>query len=88
MPITKREKAGVTILEVTGNLVIENSHELRIAVAEALEGGVRKIVLNLGEVDPCRFVGARRADQQPTPGRASVAGTLKLAAVTQKIQTS
>lgn len=50
MPITKREKDGVTILAPTGNLVIENSHELRYAVREALEGGAKKIVLNLSGV--------------------------------------
>jgi anti-sigma B factor antagonist len=48
MPITTRQKDGVTILDVTGKLTIGvGDVALRSAVQDALQGGATKILLNL-----------------------------------------
>ena len=51
MKITKREKNGVTILEVEGKVTIgKGDVALRDAVHEAVGGGAGKILIDLGRV--------------------------------------
>lgn len=84
MPITKRAKDGVTILEYVGRLTIENSHELRGAVAEALDNGAKKIVLHLGGVATIDSSGIGELISSYTR-TTNQGGKLKLAAVTGKL---
>ena len=51
MKITKREKNGVTILEVEGKVTIgKGDVVLREAVLQAIGEGPAKLLINLGEV--------------------------------------
>lgn len=51
MKITKREKSGVTILEVEGKVTIgKGDVVLREAVLQAIGEGPAKLLINLGEV--------------------------------------
>jgi anti-sigma B factor antagonist len=52
LDITKREKEGVTILDLKGRLVVgEPSVRLREKLAEQTTQGVRKVILNLNGVE-------------------------------------
>ena len=52
LDITKREKEGVTILDLKGRLVVgEPSVRLREKLAEQTAQGVRKVILNLNGVE-------------------------------------
>jgi len=50
MTIDKRTANGVTILDIHGKITIEVTAQLRKAVAELLEAGRNKILINLGDV--------------------------------------
>jgi anti-sigma B factor antagonist len=50
--IHRREKEGITILDLKGRLVVgPASTEIREAVAQCLAGGANRVILNLKEVD-------------------------------------
>lgn len=51
MNIGQRRIGDITIIDLQGNILFEDGDlELRSAVASVLEGGGRKVVLNMGEV--------------------------------------
>jgi anti-sigma B factor antagonist len=50
MSVITRRAGDVTILDVTGRLVRDTSHELREAFRAALNHGARKLLLNLAQV--------------------------------------
>lgn len=86
MKITKREEEGVTVLELAGKLVIgEGDVELRNEVRDVLDGGAKKLLLNLkgvrmmdssglGELIRCKATANQRG------------ATIKLLHVEDKVQ--
>ncbi len=51
MTIGQRKISDITILDLQGNIMFEDGdQELRSAVTSVLEGGGRKVILNMGEV--------------------------------------
>lgn len=44
-------KGGVTIIKIGGNLDIQSAPKLNTKLGEAIDGGVKNIILNLADVD-------------------------------------
>ncbi|MFE0757778.1 STAS domain-containing protein [Inquilinus sp. NPDC058860] len=83
MDITKREKDGVTILELKGDSNVDITFQMRSKMELILESGARKIVLNLSGVTRLdspglgALVGALENTEK-------LGGRLKLAAISSK----
>lgn len=50
MSVSERERDGITIIEVTGNLTAATGDALRDKVGSLLQQGRKQIVVNLGDV--------------------------------------
>jgi anti-sigma B factor antagonist len=84
--ITQREAGDVTILDLSGKITIgEGSVQLREAVRQLLEGGRKKILLNLGDVSYVDSSGIGELVSSYTTANKSE-GQLKLLNLTKKIQ--
>jgi anti-sigma B factor antagonist len=85
MKITNREVDHVTILDVSGRIVLGDETEaLRNSVRELIGKGKKKIVLNLAEVDYIDSSGVGELVASFTAVRNS-GGELKLLNLTQKV---
>jgi anti-sigma B factor antagonist len=86
MKITNREVDHVTILDITGRIVLGSETEtLRSAVRELVGKGKQKIILNLAGVDYIDSSGVGELVASFTAVRNS-GGELKLLNLTQKVQ--
>ena len=88
MPLTieSREVAHVTILDITGRIVLgEEIGDLRDAVRGLVERGKKKIILNLAGVDYIDSSGVGELVSSYTTVRNS-GGELKLLNLTKKVQ--
>ncbi len=75
-----KDKRGITVVSVDGQLIVGNRQELKQAVLDAIEGGARKFVIRfhaapaisirrvLGCSCPCRRRFASRAGSSGSPG--------------------
>lgn len=86
MKVTTRTKDGVTILDLDGKLIIGvGDVQLREAVREAIDGGARKLLLNMEKVlriDSCGVGELVSAYTRTT----NYGGQLKLVKLPPKIQ--
>lgn len=86
LKINTREVARVTILDVTGRIVLgDEIGSLRDAVRNLLADGKKKIILNLAGVDYIDSSGVGELVSSYTTVRNS-GGELKLLNLTQKVQ--
>lgn len=86
LSITQREAGDVTILDLSGKITIgEGSVQLRETVRQLLEGGRKKILLNLGDVSYVDSSGIGELVSSYTTANKSE-GQLKLLNLTKKIQ--
>jgi anti-sigma B factor antagonist len=86
MKITNREVDHVTILDISGRIVLGAETEtLRTAVRELVGKGKKKIILNLAGVDYIDSSGVGELVSSFTAVRNS-GGELKLLNLTQKVQ--
>ena len=51
LTVTSREKAGVTFVNMTGSLAATTAEQGNTEMKKILDGGAKKIVLNLANVD-------------------------------------
>lgn len=85
LKITNREVGGITVVNLSGRLTLgDASALLRQSLKDLLEGGKKKIVLNLGEVGYIDSSGLGELVSSFTTVRNS-GGELKLANLTQKV---
>jgi anti-sigma B factor antagonist len=85
LTITPREVSHVTILDVTGRIVLgDEIHDLRDTIRGLLDGGKKKIILNLAGVDYIDSSGVGELVGCFTTVRNS-GGELKLLNLTQKV---
>jgi len=85
LTITPREVSHVTILDVTGRIVLgDEIHDLRDTIRGLLDGGKKKIILNLAGVDYIDSSGVGELVGCYTTVRNS-GGELKLLNLTQKV---
>ena len=85
LKITNREVGGVTVVNLSGRLTLgDASANLRQSLKDLLDGGKKKIVLNLGEVGYIDSSGLGELVSSFTTVRNS-GGELKLANLTQKV---
>ncbi len=86
LSIKHREAGDITILDLSGKITIgEGSVQLREAVRGLLDGGKKKILLNLGDVSYVDSSGiGELVSSYSTAGKAG--GSLKLLNLTKKIQ--
>ena len=84
--IKQREAGDITILDLSGKITIgEGSVQLREAVRNLLDGGRKKILLNLGDVSYVDSSGiGELVSSYSTANKAG--GSLKLLNLTKKIQ--
>jgi anti-sigma B factor antagonist len=86
MKITNREVDHVTIMDLSGRIVLgEETETLRGSVRDLIAKGKKKIVLNLAEVDYIDSSGVGELVASFTAVRNS-GGELKLLNLTQKVQ--
>ena len=86
LTITPREVSHVTILDVTGRIVLgDEIHDLRDTIRGLLDGGKKKIILNLAGVDYIDSSGVGELVGCYTTVRNS-GGELKLLNLTQKVR--
>jgi anti-sigma B factor antagonist len=86
LTIKTREVAHVTILDLCGRIVLgDEIDELRSAVHSLIDGGKKKIILNLAEVDYIDSSGVGELVGCFTTLR-KAGGELKLLNLTQKVQ--
>jgi anti-sigma B factor antagonist len=86
LSITQREAGDVTILDLSGKITIgEGSVQLRETVRQLLDGGRKKILLNLGDVSYVDSSGIGELVSSYTTANKSE-GQLKLLNLTKKIQ--
>ena len=86
MKIKSRKEEGVTILDLTGKLVIgEGDVQLRDAIRDLLDSGVKKILLNLQGV---RMMDSSSLGElvRSKSAASSVGATIKLLHVEDKVQ--
>jgi len=85
LKITNREVGGITVVNLSGRLTLgDASANLRQSLKDLLDGGKKKIVLNLGEVGYIDSSGLGELVSSFTTVRNS-GGELKLANLTQKV---
>ena len=85
LKITNREVGGIMVVNLSGRLTLgDASALLRQSLKDLLEGGKKKIVLNLGEVGYIDSSGLGELVSSFTTVRNS-GGELKLANLTQKV---
>ena len=85
LKIATREVAHVTILDITGRIVLgEEIHDLRDAVRALVAQGKKKIILNLAGVDYIDSSGVGELVGSFTTVR-NAGGELKLLNLTQKV---
>ena len=85
LKITNREVGGITVVNLSGRLTLgDASAQLRQSLKDLLDGGKKKIVLNLGEVGYIDSSGLGELVSSFTTVRNS-GGELKLANLTQKV---
>lgn len=85
LKITNREVGGVTVVSLSGRLTLgDASATLRQSLKDLLEGGNKKIVLNLGEVGYIDSSGLGELVSSFTTVK-NAGGELKLANLTQKV---
>ena len=85
LKITNREVGGITVVNLSGRLTLgDASALLRQSLKDLLDGGKKKIVLNLGEVGYIDSSGLGELVSSFTTVRNS-GGELKLANLTQKV---
>ncbi|MGH9805280.1 MAG: STAS domain-containing protein [Candidatus Acidiferrales bacterium] len=85
LKITNREVGGITVVNLSGRLTLgDASANLRQSLKELLDGGKKKIVLNLGDVGYIDSSGLGELVSSFTTVRNS-GGELKLANLTQKV---
>lgn len=85
LKITNREVGGITVVNLSGRLTLgDASALLRESLKGLLDGGKKKIVLNLGEVGYIDSSGLGELVSSFTTVRNS-GGELKLANLTQKV---
>ena len=88
LKIDTREVAHVTILDITGRIVLgEEIGDLRDAVRALVADGKKKIILNLSGVDYIDSSGVGELVGSFTTVR-NAGGELKLLNLTQKVRTS
>ena len=86
LKIDTREVAHVTILDITGRIVLgEEIHSLRDAVRALVAEGKKKIILNLNGVDYLDSSGVGELVSSFTAAR-NAGGELKLLHLTQKVR--
>ena len=86
LTISTRESGKVTILDVTGRIVLgDEIGDLRNAVHKLVEEGKKKIILNLAEVDYIDSSGVGELVGCYTTLR-NAGGELKLLNLSQKVQ--
>ena len=86
LKIETREVAHVTILDITGRIVLgEEIHALRDAVRALVAEGKKKIILNLNGVDYIDSSGVGELVGSFTTVR-NAGGELKLLSLTKKVQ--
>jgi len=86
LTIKERAAAGVTILDLSGKITIgAGSVQLRDAVRKLIEGGNKKILLNLGDVSYVDSSGIGELVSSFTT-TSNAGGHLKLLNLTKKIQ--
>jgi len=86
LTITHRENGKVTILDVTGRIVLgDEIGDLRNSVHKLVEEGKKKIILNLAEVDYIDSSGVGELVGCYTTLR-NAGGELKLLNLSQKVQ--
>jgi anti-sigma B factor antagonist len=85
LKITNREVGGITVVNLSGRLTLgDASAQLRQSLKDLLDGGKKKIVLNLGDVGYIDSSGLGELVSSFTTVRNS-GGELKLANLTQKV---
>jgi anti-sigma B factor antagonist len=85
LKITNREVGGITVVNLSGRLTLgDASAQLRQSLKDLIDGGKKKIVLNLGEVGYIDSSGLGELVSSFTTVRNS-GGELKLANLTQKV---
>ena len=85
LTIIPREVSHVTILDITGRIVLgDEIHDLRDTIRGLLDGGKKKIILNLAGVDYIDSSGVGELVGCYTTVRNS-GGELKLLNLTQKV---
>lgn len=85
LKITNREVGGVIVVSLSGRLTLgDASATLRQSLKDLLEGGNKKIVLNLGEVGYIDSSGLGELVSSFTTVK-NAGGELKLANLTQKV---
>ena len=85
MPVTTRQKNGVTILDVTGKVTIGvGDVQLREAVRQALDGGAKNILLNVKDTTTIDSSGVGEFISSYT-GATNRGGALKLLSVPSKL---
>ena len=85
LKITNREVGGIVVVNLSGRLTLgDASALLRQSLKDLLDGGKKKIVLNLGEVGYIDSSGLGELVSSFTTVRNS-GGELKLANLTQKV---
>jgi anti-sigma B factor antagonist len=86
LTIDTREVSNVTILDITGRIVLgEESNDLRDAIRSLIKQGKKKIILNLAGVDYIDSSGVGELVGNFTTVRNS-GGELKLLNLTRKVQ--
>ncbi len=86
MKIVERQVGDVTIVDLQGKILIgEGDDALRDAVKKAVDGGKRKLLLNLAEVPYVDSAGLGEIVRCYTTVR-NAGGSLKLVNLTKKIQ--
>jgi len=85
LKITNREVGGITVVNLSGRLTLgDASALLRQSLKDLLDGGKKKLVLNLGDVGYIDSSGLGELVSSFTTVRNS-GGELKLANLTQKV---
>lgn len=85
LKITNREVGGITVVNLSGRLTLgDASANLRQSLKDLVDGGKKKIVLNLGDVGYIDSSGLGELVSSFTTVRNS-GGELKLANLTQKV---
>jgi anti-sigma B factor antagonist len=83
--IAENQRNGVTILKLTGRLVLgEESNELRTTIKRLLDAGDNKVLVDLGEVSYIDSAGLGTLVSGFTSTR-NAGGTMKLANLTKKV---
>jgi anti-sigma B factor antagonist len=85
LTIAENQRDGVTILKLTGRLVLgQESNELRSTVKRLLDAGDNKILVDLGEVGYIDSAGLGTLVSGFTSAR-NAGGVMKLANLTKKV---